>query len=148
MVAFTSFNAWQARSAEILAGSAAKPDQTKFRFLLLNNITVTRTTDLTTLKAAELPTANGYAREPITLAEGSYDTVQERYEKPTVTFDFTASGASLQASAIVLIADWGLGTEVPVAFLNFSPPITIGNGATQPITFSWNFLNTGNVNGV
>jgi hypothetical protein len=104
-MAGTFTNAWIAQSAKILFRGAAVPDAAKFRLCLANTATLTRGTSLVNFINSELLPNNGYTRALANIVDGSYDTVDQRYEFPVFTASFTASGGALQFQTAFLMAD-------------------------------------------
>ncbi|MEH1780237.1 MAG: hypothetical protein V7L26_14165 [Nostoc sp.] len=98
-------NAWITQSAEILFRGATAPDPTKFRLCLANTATLTRSNLLADFLASELLPNNGYARASASIADGSYNTTNQRYELPTISATFSATGGALQFQTPFLMAN-------------------------------------------
>ncbi|MBN3951935.1 MAG: hypothetical protein HWQ38_37915 [Nostoc sp. NMS7] len=98
-------NAWVSQSAKILFRGATPPDATKFRLALANTATLTRSNLLADFLASELLPVNSYARVSTNFSDGSYNATLSRYELPTVSASFAASGGSLQFQTAFLIAN-------------------------------------------
>jgi hypothetical protein len=105
MTAGTFTNAWISQSAKILYRGATPPDSTKFRACLAN-AALTRTNTLIDFISAELLPINGYTRASLNFAgDGAYDTTDQRHEMPSVSVNFSASGAALQFQTIFILAN-------------------------------------------
>jgi hypothetical protein len=77
---------------------------------------------------------SGYARVTGTLATGAYDGTDARYEVPSVTATFTASGGSITFDRVYVV----LGTETYISALGTeSPAVTLADG--QSITYTVQF---------
>ncbi|MHC5779311.1 hypothetical protein [Nostoc sp.] len=98
-------NSWVSQSAKILFRGGTPPDPTKFRLALANTATLTRSNLLADFLASELLPVNSYARVSANFSDGSYNATLSRYELPTVSASFAASGGSLQFQTAFLIAN-------------------------------------------
>lgn len=98
-------NAWISQSAEILFRGATAPDPTKFRLCLANTATLTRSNLLADFLASELLPINGYARVSASIADGGYNSTTQRFELPTISAAFSATGGALQFQTPFLMAN-------------------------------------------
>lgn len=84
---------------------------------------------------AEEISGNGYARFSATIATGSYNTTNGRYELPSIDAIFSAVGGLLDYDTIVLFID---GETYPHSVLTESPNIILLDGQTQTYRLSLN----------
>jgi hypothetical protein len=71
---------------------------------------------------------NGYVRYSELIGTGTYDSVDGRYELPTIDAEFTATGAGYTYDRIVLYID---GATYPHSVLTEDPNIALSPGQTQ-----------------
>jgi hypothetical protein len=71
---------------------------------------------------------NGYVRFSTTIATGSYDATDARYEMPSIDAAFTASGAGYSYDRIVIYID---GATYIHSLIVENPNITLAAGQTQ-----------------
>ena len=71
---------------------------------------------------------NGYVRYSTTIAAGSYDAVDGRYEMPAIDAAFTATGAGYSYDRIVVYID---GATYIHSLIAEDPNITLAPGQTQ-----------------
>lgn len=73
------------------------------RAILTNSSSFTDSSSLLSVISQEVSETNGYSRPTYNPSTGSYDSGQTRYEMPTTTISFTASGGSIQFDRIAFI---------------------------------------------
>jgi len=107
--------------------------------LILLDTTVTATTNLSTVLAAELSTGNGYTSggAAIDVHASTYDAAQNRTEGRPAAVTFTASGAGLTFNAWAIIADKDAVDELCL-FHNYASAQTIAAGNNREITVEIN----------
>jgi hypothetical protein len=71
---------------------------------------------------------NGYVRYSTTIAAGSYDTADARYEVPDVDAVFTATGAGFSYDRIIIYID---GETYIHSLITESPNVSLAPGQTQ-----------------
>jgi hypothetical protein len=71
---------------------------------------------------------NGYVRYSTTIAAGSYDAVDGRYEMPAIDAAFTATGAGYSYDRIIVYID---GATYIHSMIVENPNITLAAGQTQ-----------------
>jgi len=146
------FNSWIKRVGDVMLLGSTPPDSTKFYAILCNSNAITRDMTMAQVIALELPTTNGYSRQKITFATGTYDATDKRYELPNVNINFAAnSSGSFQFQTMVIIADAtstvGNTTGNLVGFSTENAAITVLANQTQPFVIPFITLNTGYVTG-
>jgi hypothetical protein len=107
--------------------------------LILLSTTVDATTNLSTVLAAELATANGYTSGGAAVAvhTSTYDAGQLRTEGRPAAVSFTASGAGLTFNAWAIIAAKDAVDELCL-FHNYASAQTIAAGNSREITVEIN----------
>jgi hypothetical protein len=78
---------------------------------------------------------NGYVRYSTTVGTGSYNGTSGKYELPTVSAAFTATGAGYSYDRIVIYVD---GATYPHSVIAESPNITLSAGQTQTYAIDLN----------
>lgn len=105
-----------------------------YKIFLATKGSLTLTSNLSAWEAAELAIANGYAAATGTLGAGVYNATTGRVEAPTVTGQFTASGAGFTFDAMVAKL---ASRTAPYAINLYDTPITLAAGQSRgfEITF-------------
>ena len=102
----TFFDTWITKTADVIYRGETAPDSTKFYGILVSSdATITRASSIVDIIANELPVANGYSRQNMTFAAGSYDNTDQRHEYPNIDISWAASGASFDFQHFVILAD-------------------------------------------
>lgn len=114
------------------------------RLILLNGITVTATTNLSTVLAAELATANGYTAGGAAIATHSstFDATQSRSEGRPAAVSFTAAGGDITFNAWAIIAAKDATDELCL-FHQYGGTQTIADGNSREITVELNLGGAG-----
>ena len=78
---------------------------------------------------------NGYVRASLVVGTGSYDTGDGRYEMPTLTAEFTATGAGYDYDRVVAYVD---GATYPYLIVAEDPNLVLSAGQYQTYTIDPN----------
>jgi len=113
----STFAAWDELSARVMVLNGTKPNPANFRAMLLNGLTVTRSTSKAALVSAEV-LGSGYTRAAYAPAGGVWDPSQNRFELSQVNLDFAVSGTSLQWSAWMIMADASATAALTMGAIN------------------------------
>ena len=76
---------------------------------------------------------NGYAAVTGTIAAGSYNTGQARYEMPSISATFTATGAGFNYDTVCVVVD---GSAYLHSIVSESPTITLAAGQSKSYTLT------------
>lgn len=131
------FDSFITLAGDVMFRGTSAPNPSGFYAILTSSARL-RTDNLATVIANELAATNGYVRKLLSFSAGSYDSTDQRYEFPNLTFTHTATGGNIVFQSVVILADAnstvGNTTGRLVAFSSELSPITIL--ATQSRTFT------------
>ena len=147
------FDSWVKLVADTMFVGVTAPDPTKFYAILSNSNAISRDMTMAQVIALELPTTNGYSRQPLVFTTGFYSSANKRYELPNLNINFAANNSgSFQFRTLVIVADAistvGNTTGKLVGFSTEDAIVTGAANQTQPFVIPIATLNTGYVNGV
>lgn len=99
-----------------------------YKIFLATKGNLTLTSTLAAWEAAELASSNGYAAVTGTVGAGTYNSNKNRVEVPTISGQFTATGAGFTFDA--MIAKLANRTK-PYAINLYSTPVTLAAGQSR-----------------
>lgn len=134
---------------EAIVRGGTPPSSTGYHLILCSTDSgggdLTAQMTATTVVGFEVAATNGYTRKNYAPAGGTFDTVQRRYEFPSVPLTFSAVGGSIVFNSWALLANStstrGNTTGTLALFYNYPTQQTILAGDDKVITLEgWNFV--------
>lgn len=129
-------NDWISFTEQLLyRGEGSVPNPSKFYLCASASTSLTRATSFADFIRAELKPEFGYDRQNVLWsADGAYSNTNQRYELPTVTTTWTASGGTLQFQTVFLLAN---------AHSKASEAFSPTNVSGSTVTIAGNLLSNG-----
>lgn len=99
-----------------------------YKVFLATKGSLTIASTLSAWEAAELASSNGYAAVTGTVGAATYNSTTGRYEAPTITGQFTATGAGFTFGAMVVKL---ASRTAPYAVNIYETPVTLAAGQSR-----------------
>ena len=122
------------KELERVAGLSYEGKTLKVMLCSLGATSYTAQSTVTNWQSVE-KSGNGYVRYTTTIAAGSYNATNGRYQLPDIDAAFTATGAGYSYDRVVLYID---GATYPHSVLTESPNIVLSAGQTQTYRLTLN----------
>lgn len=119
MTNWIAHNTYTDRIANIRWRGGAGISATK-HFMLLCSSAVSRSDTLISIIPNEVLPATGYIRQNMSFSAGAYDAIEQRYELPTITVNFTAVGSDILWRSAIILNDASSPSSVPISAVDIA----------------------------